>query len=101
MYCLEDKRAIEGARQGSSRRKPVRSGGISRVTRVPHDVHLVSDLRDPVKPKIEVDTLTLIVELCEAEEVRSRAQRVLEPGDGLRGDEVARGNRRFRARQID
>ena len=54
-----------------------------------------------MKPKIEIDAPILIVELHEAEKVRSRTHRVLETSGALGGDEVARGNRGLRARQIE
>src|SRR6266576_4477516 len=91
VHDLHDERSIETVAQRAHRREAVARRGIGAVAGIPHEIHVVSDHRDPVKPHVEVHAVLLVRVLHKGEQTGARVEIVLEAARCLRGGEAAAG----------
>src|SRR5690349_10261092 len=100
MHHFQYECAVQRTRERARGRKTRPGESIRRVSRVPHEIDVVSNQRYPVKPQVEVDALALVVVLNEAEQTRPRIEIVFDPIRGEDGGERADREPGGRPRQV-
>src|SRR5690349_24519157 len=89
MHHFQYECAVQRPGERARGRKTKPGERIRRVSRVPHEIDVVSNQRYPVEPQVEVDALALVVVLNEAEQTGPGIEIVFDPVRGEYGGERA------------
>src|SRR5690348_5483544 len=100
MHHFQHQCTVQRTRERARGGKTKPGERIGRVARVPHEIDVVPDQRNPVESQVEVGTLALVVVLNEAEQAGPRIEIVFDPVRGENGGEPADREPGGRPRQV-